>query len=576
VAADYAKHYGTDYHYTTVHAYKLSEIFLTIMLFTILLHEVGEVFQGVNVRHVFKYLVKGRLFEILAAHIEDDNWNYFDLLSTLSTVAWFLLRLCDEIVIARIIISVAAIPSALVLLRYFFLFKPLGELVIMIYSMLQKLAAFIIVYLLSIAGFGVAFYGLYHGSDLFSDGNTTFLGLFSFTLGNFDFSSSGFETTSFAVNTLGTYLAVIFLIFTSLVLLNLLIAEMTNSHGEISAKTFHEWSYQCSKTIASAQLRRESNVLCMLPAPLNLITTAIGPLHYFILDSYPAGAKRRFSLVGTFSSWLMCLCCYPFRMICYLSYSWANIKEHFDYADIWKNIALLPLNILIIIMKTLLVDILFIYSVYYPKQSNESKENSSKQQRTVKRTPIESMKNFLFDYVDEEYVLMYAEHPARLFTETNPNLNVEEVPEKQTEVNSGQTTTRGLEVKNPIYGGVDSDDEDEDEDNTTEHKKSFNNNDVSIILGSLRPIVTDDIQRDIKEIKDIVSAANYLVNYQIEMKKFMDDNKKVEGKVINEIETLVTNKVKVFEETVTTNVKALEEKIDKLAKLIEGGSSKRN
>ena len=41
-----------------------------------------------------------------------------------------------------------------------------------------------------------------------------------------------------------------------------------------------EWSFFVAKTVQQQILLKERSPLCMLPSPLNLITTAVAPLHY--------------------------------------------------------------------------------------------------------------------------------------------------------------------------------------------------------------------------------------------------------------------------------------------------------
>ena len=68
-----------------------------------------------------------------------------------------------------------------------------------------------------------------------------------------------------------------------MLLLNLLIARMSNTHQRINDAAMEEWSFFVAKTVQQQILLKERSPLCMLPSPLNLVTTAVAPLHYLLM-----------------------------------------------------------------------------------------------------------------------------------------------------------------------------------------------------------------------------------------------------------------------------------------------------
>lgn len=65
--------------------------------------------------------------------------------------------------------------------------------------------------------------------------------------------------------------------------MNLLIARMANTHQRINDDAMQEWSFFVAQTVQDNILVKEKSPLNMLPSPLNLITTALVPLHYPVM-----------------------------------------------------------------------------------------------------------------------------------------------------------------------------------------------------------------------------------------------------------------------------------------------------
>merc|ERR1711998_32312 len=81
--------------------------------------------------------------------------------------------------------------------------------------------------------------------------------------------------------------------------LNLLIAQMSNTYQSIEESSLEQWLFAKVSTVVRFLVIKESNPLCMLPSPLNLITTAVAPLDWFFFH------KRRVSIAGTVADFVL-------------------------------------------------------------------------------------------------------------------------------------------------------------------------------------------------------------------------------------------------------------------------------
>jgi Ion transport protein len=91
--------------------------------------------------------------------------------------------------VARGLLALSAIPMSISLLRFLSFFQHLGQLVIMIFAMSRDLVSFLVVFLISILGFGIAFHSLFPDTSAFSGPGATFLTLFNAALGGHEFET---------------------------------------------------------------------------------------------------------------------------------------------------------------------------------------------------------------------------------------------------------------------------------------------------------------------------------------------------------------------------------------------------
>eukprot|EP01033_Poteriospumella_lacustris_P001867 gene1867-1359_t len=264
----YGNNFGADYTISgaNVPVYG-SEVWFIVFLMGQIIHEIGELADS-------DYSI--------AVYLQDE-WNYFDIVEYLLCFLWLVLRFIPgQFSHARICLAVAAIPQCQGLLRFLSFYKPVGELLIVLKAMFGDLSIFLGIYILLMLGFGITFDGLFHRSDNTAFGSITgtFLLLFSSTVQNFDFNGL-FATSNEAVNTIGPLLQICFVVMSSIVLLNLLIARMTNSHQRISSQALREWSFSQAKTVSNLLLWKEKNGMSMLPPPFNFIS-----ILFAMVDSY--------------------------------------------------------------------------------------------------------------------------------------------------------------------------------------------------------------------------------------------------------------------------------------------------
>lgn len=176
-------------------------------------------------------------------------------------------------------LSCASIPMSLSLFQFLIVFESVGHITIVLSSMIIDVIRILFVYFIFQFGFAVTLLGLHNQDIEFNNFGSSMLYLFSTMLGNFDFES--FNSSNSTIKIISIILLVCFLVLTSIVLLNLIIAKMTNTFQKVDDKSKEEVLFLKSITTSNYLIKKESNVLCMLPAPLNIATILVFPLDYF-------------------------------------------------------------------------------------------------------------------------------------------------------------------------------------------------------------------------------------------------------------------------------------------------------
>lgn len=312
---DYGRKYGLDYSpddYDSTHSLSAAETALVFFLFSNLCYEIGQLAEG---------------GWSLSVYFEDD-WNKIDSLCMVMLITWFIARVsCDQLVVARIVLALVAIPMSAGSLRYLTVSKTLGVIVATTSAMFYDLVAFLAVYGVTVLGFGIFFLALFYGNSSFSNIAQTISQMFQFTLSNFDFDA--FDSNSREVNALAQVVLAIYLTLTAVLLLNLLIARMSNAYQRVDDKAVQEWSFAKTQTVLQYLLLKERHVFCMLPSPFNLITTACYPIHYLFLN------RTGISLGGTVGNWVLAFVGGPIRVYalfyCFRTGMKALLRRAFNY-----------------------------------------------------------------------------------------------------------------------------------------------------------------------------------------------------------------------------------------------------
>lgn len=170
-----------------------------------------------------------------------DLWNSLDICVHLLLLLWaILLPLPSYFQFCRIALAVASIPLSISLLQYIVDVQELGIFVIMFFAMLKDLAKFIFIYFVFLIGFGMALYSIFHGADGFTTKGGALLTLFDATLGNYDFTEFGVHPDLSGV---GVAILILFVTLNAILLLNMLIATMSNTHATIAETALEEWSF---------------------------------------------------------------------------------------------------------------------------------------------------------------------------------------------------------------------------------------------------------------------------------------------------------------------------------------------
>ena len=175
-------------------------------------------------------------------------WNILDVTCCVLLLFWaLLLPFPESFYFGKAAVAMSAVPLALVQLQYLSLIKTLGLLVLMIQAMITDVYTFIVVYLVCIYGFTVCFRAMFYTINDYSSTGITFVTLFQSTLGGFDFDAFG---GTFKV--VGVLVMVLFLTLTQVLLVNMLIAQMSNTYSRIMCKSREGWTFI---KVGSCQMR---------------------------------------------------------------------------------------------------------------------------------------------------------------------------------------------------------------------------------------------------------------------------------------------------------------------------------
>ena len=150
---------------------------------------------------------------------------------------------------SRIALSLSIIPLSLRMLQYLSTYKSFGILISIIIQTVNDVQLFIAVYLVYIFGFTIFFHSLFGTkNDSLYTPSSTALFLFRSTLGDQDFTI--FENDPI-FKYIGIFVYVVFLIFTTVVLLNLLIAKINNTFTTMDENATEYFSFEMVRNVST-------------------------------------------------------------------------------------------------------------------------------------------------------------------------------------------------------------------------------------------------------------------------------------------------------------------------------------
>lgn len=277
IAYDYSVDYSTDYSDDNRRTrWVAGEVWLLIFTIAEILYEVGYLLEEI-LDH------PNRSFFTNTNNYIKKHRNIVELSILCGIILWSFLRIRSTTINkARVVISLISIPQAISLLRYLSIYQPLGELILVIqFIVVQDIFLFAIIYFVIVIGFGVTLFTLFHTNMVYRTTLTMFFQLFEYTLNNFDFSN--FTTNSEVVNIFGCLILISYLVLTSIILMNVLIARLTNTYESVSERAVSEWCYMKAQQVNKHLNFREKNPLKVVPPPFNIIPILFSPFHYYYL-----------------------------------------------------------------------------------------------------------------------------------------------------------------------------------------------------------------------------------------------------------------------------------------------------
>eukprot|EP00743_Colponemidia_sp_Colp-15_P012629 GILK01014440.1.p1 GENE.GILK01014440.1~~GILK01014440.1.p1 ORF type:complete len:677 (-),score=98.59 GILK01014440.1:76-2106(-) len=221
---------------------------------------------------MFEFARRGHLRDYLKT-----GWNLMNLLSTTVFAVFSVVRVSSlfapsEAEAANIcstaydVLSLNCIFLSARLLNVLAIHSKVGVLTRILNLMIFDLLLFVWIFGTLLVGFAGTFYSMFGDKlDDFSSFSRSCLSLFLAALGEFDMDALVVVSPNW-----GSFLLVLYLVVSALMLVNLLVAVFASTYDEIYKRATGEWAY-----IRAYRIYRWSFVLKRVPPPLNLITNTI-------------------------------------------------------------------------------------------------------------------------------------------------------------------------------------------------------------------------------------------------------------------------------------------------------------
>jgi hypothetical protein len=179
-----------------------------------------------------------------------DPWNVLDLIAFLGTSVGILSRLLGFEDIGESLLAISSVTLYFKVLYYMKAYVNTGPLVSMIFGIAYNVRYFLFILALVLMGFAQAFWLIsFNNQELdFGTMDKALLNIFFYTLGegNYDFSKT-------SAPILGIVLLVVFLVIVYVLLLNILVALMSDTFTRIQSNGLAQWRLELCRTILDQQ-----------------------------------------------------------------------------------------------------------------------------------------------------------------------------------------------------------------------------------------------------------------------------------------------------------------------------------
>jgi len=290
---------------------------LVIVLFlSYLLYEIGLMEEKrwmVSPSVVFKIAdLERRRQQVALQHCVSDIWRFTDFMALLFMLGWLIMRILSSsdssgTAVSERLLVLSVIPLSIGLLRYPSAFyTEFGQQLLTIFLMTRSLSAFLVIYAATGLGFGVVFFSVFRNTLYsFHSPLQTFTSLVDYALTN-DYMDM-FQGTG--NRSIGTAMLVLFSVWTVFVLGNAMVGHICANYPRHYSEACRLYVLIKARNLQQFCLSLEKSPLCMLPPPLNLVTSCTYPYHAYYIWRAKLYSKRMFcvSFGGTVSDRLLSL-----------------------------------------------------------------------------------------------------------------------------------------------------------------------------------------------------------------------------------------------------------------------------
>jgi hypothetical protein len=287
----------------SVRTYEACQL-IVLMTVCMLFYELGEMEDKLNAdwpsilldRAV---LIQRRWYNFIN-HFNENIWKRCDGVMLALLILWILDWVANGLHVAMPVLSLVAIPTAFSLLRVIVAdWDGIGLRILTCVDAIWIVGQYFVIIAFTGVGVGVAMLMLFRSeasSTGFDTSTMTYVSLFESLYGMPHLT----DIANASNHGIGLFVLSAFTIWVSTVVFSMIIAELCSRLPEMEARNKDAMAYWRAKMLQQCSLVNERSPLCMLPAPLNLATTALYIPHYFILKAslLIPGRTHHLSLAG--------------------------------------------------------------------------------------------------------------------------------------------------------------------------------------------------------------------------------------------------------------------------------------